>query len=291
MAQLNVKENAFSAVRELLKISVDEVSAEVRVRGIDKRMPGEVMRDLFGAMEALGAADELRGTIGEYFAKAFVRPVLSVHAVSVVKNGGSDETSSVFAVKLDDSEGKKSSAEELCGVVSGAISFVNQAFGAGSELTLWSSQCGIDISSLVVERCFLNDIPTKRSGLTEFTTVTDSLVAFERQLAELHMLDNDDSRPITSVVGRLDEIYASQRCDAALKSARVLAENSKFAIHDLSQHETWSIDLVRELVGAASSDVSPQLADAVNKIGSGHVFPKCTISQTANQLLAEAYKL
>ncbi|KAJ1958240.1 ribosome biogenesis protein ytm1, partial [Linderina pennispora] len=290
LAQLNVRENAFKAARKLLEISVDKESAAIRVSGIDGREPGDVVRSLFGALEILDAASELREAIGEHFIKSFVRPVLSVQSASVADSRHSELPEAAFVADLDDTGKKSSTAAELCGVVTGAISFVNKAFEVDSSLALWDNQCGIDICSLVIERCFLNTIPTKRCDLAQFSTVTDSLVGSEKQLAELKLL-GDESRPISLAVSRLDEIYATRRCDAALKLARTLAQSSKFAIHELSEHEIWSADFVNALVDDSDCEVAPRLADAAGKIGSGHVFPKCTISQTMSQLVAEAYRL
>ncbi|KAJ2703609.1 ribosome biogenesis protein ytm1 [Coemansia sp. IMI 203386] len=296
LAKLDIRDKVVARLKRAIKIHKETDSGGLCIAvdddGKDAKQSVEAM---MAAADQLGAIGQVQSEFGAYFVASFVHPVLAAASVSL-----DSHDNCTYSATLGQSD-QAADAAGTCDAIVGAMRFIGAASG---QTRLWERACAQEICELVAQRlvCSGNRLPSSRRELDAFAAnqSTLALLSFEDSLFAMCPAEADSdalaSQPIRQAVGRIAALYTEHRCDQALAHARVLAEDTGFAVHDMDQHELWNADLVHAFVAGSGAQDTDRLSELIRELGNDKesrqtVFPQCTISRSVHELVQLAYSL
>ncbi|KAJ1866974.1 Centromere/kinetochore protein zw10 [Coemansia sp. RSA 989] len=274
MARMNIKERALQAFHKTIAVEVSHHAALLHAQHETNT------NVLFAALDSVEDHGETCQAFNAYIIDTFVKPVLS--APSLELNDKSLDTD--FSVRIN-REGSETEASDVSMIVLELVAFTKRKLGDRA----WTDSALVEITQLVLQRCFLKRIPETRADLEAFDKVVGVLSDFESSLLA-QCVKPPAEMPIQNAVKRLDELFIEQQCSQALAQARKLAQSTSFAVHSFEEHETWGVEFLRGIIEAAGTQLDSSLEQWAE--GQGQmVFPRCIVSESMARAICRVYWL
>ncbi|KAJ2454071.1 Centromere/kinetochore protein zw10 [Coemansia sp. RSA 2336] len=275
MARVNIKERALQALHMAITVEVGQHEALLSAQ------PETNTGGLFAALDSVADNGETCQAFNAYIVDAFVKPVLSVPSLAPSDKGLDTD----FGVRLN-REGSETEASQVSEIILQLVEFIKRRLGDRA----WTDRTLVEITQLVLHRCFLKRIPETRADLEAFDKVVAVLSDFESSLLG-QCVEPPAEMPIQNAVNRLDELFIEQQCFQALAQARKLAQSTTFAIHGFDDHEVWSVEFLRGIMETANTQLDTSLERWAEEQGSCWVFPRCVVSESMVSAICKMYWL